>query len=80
MNKDWTPFSVSSPAESETVWLYNVNNGSLALGCLAWVESRWLFAISNGVIYTENGKIVAECELDDDYEFTHWAKLPELPN
>ena len=70
------------PAENETVWLYNNLNKFIALGCRIYIpneEGGWYYAISNGGIYNEGGKIVAECEADDDYEFTHWCPLPALP-
>jgi len=71
------------PDEKETVWLYNANTNHVALGCLMWVgcdvDDGWIWALSNGTIYSENGKIVSECEADDDYEFTHFSRLPALP-
>jgi hypothetical protein len=69
----------------KTVWLYNIDTNYLALGALVYsgapdeYDAGWLYAVSNGTIYAEDGKIIAECELDDEYEFTHFALLPELP-
>jgi hypothetical protein len=74
------PFTEARPEEKETVWLYNEDNNFVALGCRVWIDGEgWFWAISNGVIYAENGKIVLECEFDDNYEFTHWSRLPDLP-
>lgn len=80
----WASFTEGYPAENETVWLYNRYNKFVALGCRVWVggdgeDAGWLWALSNGIIYGENGKIVSECETDDDYSFTHWCRLPVLP-
>ena len=84
INTSFISLDDSKPNENETVWLYNKNNKFVALGCLVWVggdsdERGWVWAVSNGTIYNENGKIVSECEFDDDYEFTHWSRLPDLP-
>ena len=70
------------PDPLETVWLYNPANGALALGCHTYngQDDGWCWAISNGIIYAENGQIVSECEVDDDYLFTHWRRLPLLPH
>ena len=64
------------PAENETVWLMDEKTKFVMLGCRVWTGDCWLWAKSNGIIYTENGKIVSECESDDDYEITHFSKLP----
>lgn len=78
---EFKPLNGSIPQdieENETIWLYNENNKWLCLGCAVY-EDGWMWAVSNGVIYAENGQIVSECECDDDYEFTHYCKLPKLP-
>lgn len=80
----WASFAQGYPDENETVWLYNRHNRFVALGCRVWVgsdgeDAGWLWALLNGTIYGENGKIVAECEAYDDYAFTHWCRLPVLP-
>lgn len=69
------------PDENETVWLYNSKDKFVALGCHVWTgeEGSWCWALSNGSIYADNDKIVSECDVDDDYEFTHWCRLPVLP-
>lgn len=74
----WIPLTKERPSESETVWFYNKKTKFVMLGCIGYIEDGYLFATSNGIIYSENGKIVSECEYDDDYEFTHFARLPEL--
>lgn len=68
----------NQPEELETVWAYNEHTKFVALACLIYVEDCWLWAVCNGIIYAENGKIVSECETGD-YDFTHWSALPELP-
>ena len=66
------------PEHLETVWLYNENTGWVALGCYCEDSDGWYWATSNGTIYSEEGKIIAECE-GDDYVVTHWHRVPELP-
>jgi len=83
-NLAWVSVNDALPDINETVWLHNANTGWVALGCRVFVDCRdslevcYLWAVSNGIIYAENGKIVSECELDDDYDVTHWSRLPEL--
>ena len=78
---NWKTFAQEIPNENETVWLYNSTNKFVALGCHVWVDEEcgWNWALSDGIVYCENGKIVAECEIDEDYVFTHWSRLPDLP-
>jgi len=78
MTLNWIDVNVVLPEDGQTVWACNDKTGFVALACLVYDES-WLWAVSNGNIYSENGKIISECELDDDYDFTHWHPLPELP-
>lgn len=75
---NWIETKNKMPKENQTVWLFNINTGWVNLGCRVYVDSGWLWAITNGVIYNENNCIVSECELDDDYNVTHWSPLPEL--
>lgn len=68
------------PRVGETVWLYNEKDKCVWLGCLVYVINEGIFwAVSNGTIYAENGNMVSECEIDDDYKVTHWCSLPKLP-
>jgi len=75
----WIPTKDKLPKESQTVWAYNNKTKFIALACLTYQEDTWLWAVSNGIIYSENNEIISECELDDDYDFTHWMELPQLP-
>ena len=79
----WIPLSEKCPEEKETVWACNPVTRFVALACRVWIEdvdqSGWLWSVSNGTIYSENGHIVSECEMQDDYDFTHWQPLPILP-
>ncbi len=78
---NWIPLSLMFPNEDEVVWLYNKNNNVIHLGCHTYVRNEgWFWAISTGVIYSDNNIIMSECEFDDDYEFTHFSILPKLPN
>jgi hypothetical protein len=74
----WFSLNENLPEENEIIWLYDSESNFVALGCLVFNEGKYNFAVSNGVIYAENNKIVSDCEIDD-YNFTHWSKLPELP-
>ena len=75
---EWVNVDDNLPDENQTVWACNIKKGWVMLACLIY-EDGWLWAVSNGLIYAEDGKIVSECEMDDDYEVTHWIALPELP-
>lgn len=75
----WIPTKDQLPKESQTVWAYNNRTKFIALACLTYQEDTWLWAVSNGIIYSENNEIISECELEDDYDFTHWMELPQLP-
>jgi len=75
---EWVSVKERLPGELETVWLLNIKTGWLCLGCRVYFEDSWHWAESNGIIYSENGKIVAECE-SEDLDVTHWCKLPTLP-
>lgn len=76
-DKKWIPLSEKLPKENETVWLLNENSKFIILGCRVWTGENWFYAKSNGIIYFEDGKIVSECEIDDDYDFTHFSRLPD---
>ena len=75
----WICVKDKLPEELQTVWAYNNETKFVALAFLTYYDG-WLWAVSNGTIYSEDGKIIIECELDDDYDFTHWMPLPELPS
>ncbi len=81
---EWKALKDEQPAELETVWACNPATGFVALACRVWIEDGeaggWLWAVSNGTIWQEAGRIISECEMDDDYDFTHWLPLPVLPN
>ena len=68
------------PNENDTVWLYNSKDKCVWLGCYVYLPNEgWFWAVSNGTIYAENGKIITEADVDDDYEVTHWCAVPSLP-
>lgn len=77
---EWYLVKDGLPDENKTVWLYNEKNKYVALGCSVYVNNEgWFLAVSNGEIYSENGEIVTEAEIDD-YEFTHWKYVDKLPH
>lgn len=66
--------------ENETVWLYNDKTHNVMLAVMVYVTNEgWFWAESNGIVYVENGQIVTEAEIEDEYDFTHYCKLPKLP-
>ena len=76
---EWNLVKDKLPDKNKTVWLYNEKNKYVVLGCSVYVNNEgWFLAVSNGEIYSENGEIVTEAEIDD-YEFTHWKYVDKLP-
>lgn len=78
----WISVKDSLPEPLETVFISN-GKGWTTLGCITELfdkgdGSSWCWAQSNGIIYEENGKIVAECE-DDDLDVQYWHRLPNPP-
>lgn len=75
---EWILCDDDMPEVDETVWITN-GCGWTALGCLVECEGGYCWAVTNGIIYEEDGKIVSECELDDDYDVVFWHPLPNPP-
>ena len=75
----WIKTKDKMPNELETVWAFNENDNFISLACIVY-DDGWMWAVSNGSVYLKDKKIVSECELDDEYIFTHWMPLPEPPN
>ncbi len=75
----WKPVCLFLPKEGETVWLYSKNGEFIWLGSLEWTGEGWLWGVSNGIVYSKDRRIVSECEADDDYDVTHFRRLPKLP-
>lgn len=77
---EWIPTSIITPPENELVWLYNKHTKSVTLGMYHYLKNEgWIYIVTTGHIFDENGMIQSECIFDDDYEFTHFSKLPKLP-
>ena len=76
--REWILCDDDMPEVDETVWITN-GCGWTALGCLVQCEGGYCWAVTNGIIYEEDGKIVSECELDDDYDVVYWHRLPKPP-
>lgn len=76
----WIPIENELPELLETVWLANLEKKFVWLGCRVYVNDEgWMWAEHNGLLYCENNKIVAECDIDD-LDVTHWLPLPTLNN
>jgi hypothetical protein len=79
----WVSVHDDLPEILETVWVSN-GKGWTTLGCRSdYYEGDdgklvWCWAASNGIIYEEDGKIVAECE-EDDLDVCFWHRLPVPP-
>lgn len=73
----WIDVSVELPTPNETVWL---TDGKMwvALGCLVDNENIYCWASSNGFTCIDDGKIEAECEIED-LDVKYWHRLPKLP-
>lgn len=77
---NWVAVHCQLPPTHETVWLLNAETGFVALGNLESGDDGWCWLLSNGELYTKDGKIVAECDTpldgEEPYIFTHWHRLP----
>jgi hypothetical protein len=76
----WISVKDKLPEPLETVWITN-GNGWTTLGCRSSLdgEGNWYWAESNGILYEEDGKIVAECD-GDDLDVKYWHELPKPIN
>jgi hypothetical protein len=76
-NNRWIPVTEKLPEPLQTVWLTDGRDW-VGLGCRVESDGGWHWAQSNGVIYSENGEIVSECE-SEDLDINYWHDLPKLP-
>ena len=76
-NNGWISVDKDLPKHLETVFISN-SKGWTSIGCLVGFDDGYHWAESNGVIYEENGKIVAECE-SDDLDVKKWHPFPLPP-
>jgi hypothetical protein len=81
---EWISVKEKLPEHLETVWISN-GKGWTTLGCRTDLYDNgedgfsWCWAaISNGLVYEKEGKIVAECE-EDDLDVIFWQSLPKPP-
>ena len=77
---NWISVDEQLPPENQTVFLLNNKSNSIWIGCHVYlINEGWFWATSNGNnLYINANEIVAECEIDDDYEITHWHPLPKI--
>lgn len=73
----WINADKQLPKPLQTVWLTD-GKGSISLGCLVETNDGWHWAESNGIIYSENGEIISECE-SEDLDVAFWHEVPKLP-
>ena len=66
------------PPLDEIVWLWD--------GQRIWIGGRaddcdgWLWGNTYGAVWRSGAKWDGDLETDDDYNPTHWMRLPEPPN
>jgi len=78
VTQGWVDVRIDLPPFRETVWLVS-GDSHVWLGCRVRGEDHgWHWAVSNGVIYSDGGKIVSECD-GDDVDVAYWGSLPLLP-
>ena len=80
--RGWIAVENGLPDTLETVWISN-GKGWTTLGCRSDLQDdgegglNWCWAaVSNGLIYEEDGIIIAECE-GDDLDVRLWHRLPK---
>lgn len=76
---EWVAVEDGLPDHLQTVWLSDGKEWT-TLGCRAVYdyEGNWCWAEHNGVIYQDEGKIVAECD-NEDLDVKYWMALPGPP-
>ena len=85
MKDEWISVNDSLPHYLQTVWVSD-GKGWTTLGCRTNFDDddddggwSWCWAaIDNGIIYEQDGKIIAECE-EDDLDVQYWHKIPNPP-
>lgn len=75
---NWKKTEEELPNENETVWITN-GKGWVALGCLVYAEGGYLWGISNGEIYPQDGKIMTEVDLEEGLDVKFWHSVPDMP-
>lgn len=78
MKTNWINVNDRLPDELETVFISD-GKGWTTIGCRAWCGDEWLWAETNGIFYEKDGKIVSECESDDDFDVKFWYPMPKPP-
>jgi len=67
------------PEVGQLVWLFDSKRKIIYLGERADIGGEWLWSVSYGKPYFMRGKIVADCQKDDAYDFDYWCEVPEIP-
>ena len=79
MTDNWILIADKLPPTGQDVWLFNELFEHITIGGLYPGENDdFCWSALSGDMYVKRGKIVCESE-QDDYEFTHWQLLPDLP-
>ena len=82
MSKAWKRIEDGLPPLDEVVWLYLPDVGQPVIGCREMVDNAsWLWANAHGNCWydEEAGQWRADCESGDDYQPSHWMRLPKPP-
>ncbi|MRM83385.1 hypothetical protein [Riemerella anatipestifer] len=75
---NWKKTEEELPNENETVWITNGKDW-VALGCLVYLEYGYLWGISNNEIYSKDGKIMTEVDLEEGLDVKFWHSVPDMP-
>ncbi len=67
------------PEVGQLVWLFDSKRRLIYLGERVDIGGKWLWAVSYGKPYFMRGKIAADCQKDDFYDFDYWCEVPEVP-
>lgn len=77
---NWISVDEQLPAENQTVLAYSSDTKFVFIGAHVYTHNEgWFWTKSiNGDLWIEDDNIVTECEVDDDYQVTHWHPLPKI--
>lgn len=77
---EWIKCDDQLPPLDLPVWLYERDSNSIWIGELSYVIDGTFWGNTYGQVYYLNGRWWStDNEIDDDYQPTHWARLPTFP-
>jgi hypothetical protein len=77
---DWISVDEQLPPENQTVLAYSKETKFVFIGAHVYLnDDGWFWSKALDCdLWIEDGNIVTECEIDDDYQVTHWHPLPKI--